>query len=41
MHKFHYTSLNFEDTFCVGCGRCIKYCPVNMDIRENILEVIS
>ncbi|RLB15825.1 MAG: hypothetical protein DRG35_03655, partial [Deltaproteobacteria bacterium] len=19
---------------CVGCGRCVKYCPVNIDIRE-------
>ncbi|MBW2436650.1 MAG: 4Fe-4S binding protein, partial [Deltaproteobacteria bacterium] len=19
---------------CVGCGRCIRYCPVNIDIRR-------
>jgi NAD-dependent dihydropyrimidine dehydrogenase PreA subunit len=19
---------------CVGCGRCVLYCPVNIDIRE-------
>jgi len=19
---------------CVGCGRCIRFCPVNIDIRK-------
>jgi Fe-S oxidoreductase len=19
---------------CVGCGRCVQFCPVNIDIRE-------
>lgn len=39
MHKFKYFVDNFNETACVGCGRCIKNCPVNMDIRvvlENI-----
>jgi Fe-S oxidoreductase len=21
---------------CVGCGRCVRDCPVNIDIREVI-----
>lgn len=36
MHKFRYATENFADVFCVGCGRCIGNCPVNMDIREII-----
>ncbi len=36
MHKFSYTVENNDDIFCVGCGRCIIHCPVNIDIREFI-----
>ncbi len=36
MHKFNYCPSNFSKTFCVGCGRCIRSCPVNLDIREVI-----
>ena len=36
MHKFNYTVENWGDTFCVGCGRCIRNCPVDVDIREMI-----
>ena len=39
MHKFNYCSENFNETFCVGCGRCIVNCPVNLDIREVIKEI--
>ena len=39
MHKFRYTVENFGDVFCVGCGRCISNCPVNMDVRETLAEV--
>ena len=39
MHKFRYTVENFGDIFCVGCGRCILHCPVNVDVRETIAEV--
>jgi len=40
MHKFCYTVENFGDIFCVGCGRCIDHCPVNMDIRETLAEAV-
>ncbi|MFC1692559.1 4Fe-4S dicluster domain-containing protein [Candidatus Latescibacterota bacterium] len=39
MHKFNYCPENFNETFCVGCGRCIVNCPVNLDIREVIKEI--
>jgi len=40
MHKFNYFVENFGQTACVGCGRCLINCPVNMDIRE-IIETIK
>ncbi len=36
MHKYSYTVDNYGDIFCVGCGRCILYCPVNLDIRDML-----
>ena len=39
MHKFRFTVENFGDLFCVGCGRCITNCPVNIDLRETLAEV--
>lgn len=36
MHKFNYFVQNNGDISCVGCGRCIKSCPVNLDIRQAI-----
>ena len=26
---------------CTGCGRCIKQCPVSLDIREIVLNAIA
>jgi ferredoxin len=35
MHKLKYYVDKYGDGIqCVGCGRCIRYCPVNIDIRE-------
>ena len=39
MHKFRYAVENFDLLFCVGCGRCIRYCPVSMDLRTVLKEV--
>ncbi len=36
LHKFNYFVHNNGDIACVGCGRCIKNCPVNLDIRQTI-----
>ena len=41
MHKFSYTVDNVGETFCVGCGRCVSHCPVNIDIREILEEVAA
>ncbi len=35
MHKLKYFSDKYDQgIMCVGCGRCVKSCPVNIDIRE-------
>jgi ferredoxin len=41
MHKFKYFIDNFNATACVGCGRCIKNCPVNLDIREVLADILG
>lgn len=38
-HKFNFFYQNFQAMACVGCGRCVAYCPVNLDLREVLLEV--
>jgi sulfhydrogenase subunit beta (sulfur reductase) len=37
MHKFNYYPKTFGQVACVGCGRCIIYCPVHFDIRQAII----
>jgi len=36
MHKYAYWLDQIEQIGCTGCGRCIHYCPVGIDIREMI-----
>ncbi len=40
MHKFSYLPKGRKMAGCVGCGRCVTECPVNLDIRE-VLKKIS
>jgi heterodisulfide reductase subunit C len=35
-HKFSYIPKNHKVIACVGCGRCINECPVNIDIIDVI-----
>ncbi|PNX49710.1 MAG: (4Fe-4S)-binding protein [Thermoplasmata archaeon M9B1D] len=35
-HKFNYYPKNYNIIACVGCGRCINDCPVNIDIIDII-----
>jgi sulfhydrogenase subunit beta (sulfur reductase) len=41
MHKFNYSVKNFNSLFCVGCGRCVQYCPVNLDIRNVLRDIVE
>lgn len=40
MHKFRYFVDNYGRIACVGCGRCVRECPVNLDIRA-VLEAVK
>ena len=35
-HKFEFHPMSFDVIACVGCGRCIRQCPVNWDITEAL-----
>jgi len=39
LHKFKYFVDNHNKVACTGCGRCIRACPVNLDIREVLEEI--
>jgi ferredoxin len=41
MHKFNYFVDNFGEFGCVGCGRCVRICPVNLDVRETINAIVN
>ncbi|RKY83578.1 hypothetical protein DRQ09_09850, partial [candidate division KSB1 bacterium] len=38
-HKFVYMPERYGYSGCTGCGRCIKYCPVKIDIRKILSEI--
>ena len=40
-HKFSYFPDEFGSFGCTGCGRCVRYCPVNIDIREILSAVLK
>jgi len=38
-HKFSTWVDQFGTFGCVGCGRCITWCPVGIDVREELLAI--
>ncbi len=39
MHKYSYAPETANAVFCSGCGRCVRACPVNLDIREMLAVI--
>ncbi|MHB9075031.1 MAG: 4Fe-4S dicluster domain-containing protein [Desulfobaccales bacterium] len=40
MHKFKYIPLKRDGEIgCVGCGRCVTLCPVNIDVRDVVRDM--
>ncbi len=38
-HKFGTWWRQFGSSGCVGCGRCITWCPVEIDVREELAAI--
>ena len=38
-HKFSSWMDQFGSMGCVGCGRCITWCPVHIDVREELVAI--
>lgn len=36
MHKLSYWIDQFGESGCVGCGRCMTWCPVGIDLTEEV-----
>jgi ferredoxin len=41
MHKFRYYVERFQCVSCVGCGRCIHVCPVDMNICQMLGQIAA
>jgi len=41
LHKFKYSVENLDMLSCVGCGRCIRACPADMNIIEQIVSLVE
>jgi sulfhydrogenase subunit beta (sulfur reductase) len=37
--KFYYDLRRSGAVFCVGCGRCLEFCPSHIDIREALRKL--
>ena len=40
-HKFSTYPERYEMLGCVGCGKCTRACPVDMNLREHLTEAAS
>jgi len=41
MHKFSYQPQRQNVFGCVGCGRCSRSCPVDMNISEHLTQIME
>jgi len=39
LHKFLFYPKQVGDIGCVGCGRCITWCPLGIDLRETLSRI--
>ena len=37
-HKFSYFPQRFGEAMCVGCGKCTRACPVDMNLKEHLTQ---
>ncbi len=40
-HKYCYSPEKSQSFSCTGCGRCVRYCPVSLDIREIVVKAVE
>jgi len=42
LHKFaYYPALQGGEFMCVGCGRCVRHCPVGLGIYQSVNQVMT
>ncbi|WP_322741392.1 4Fe-4S dicluster domain-containing protein [Fervidicoccus fontis] len=41
LHKFLFSKKEIGTKICVGCGRCIAFCPLRLDLRKTLNSVVS
>ncbi|HQG47178.1 MAG TPA: 4Fe-4S dicluster domain-containing protein, partial [bacterium] len=41
MHKFSYMPEQLQVPGCVGCGRCLRACPADMNLIEQAQACIA